>query len=146
MPLVACDQADEVPGESDAITNGETNGETEGTTNGAADDTPKVPGVPTTIPEDDYADKEIVRYPSNLGDYYMVLFQVTAPVDNVVGASLRYYATDGTLLDSVDFYYENGGKDLVFEDFHEVYWVSDGSAIVIVNDSAKTRFTLKDKR
>jgi len=125
MPLVACDKQ---PDGSDA------------------DNTPKVPNVATDIPEDDFADKEIVRYPSTDNKYYMVFNQLTAPVGDLVGVSLCYYAADGTLLDSIEFYYENGGRDCVFGDFHEVYWVSDGSAIVVVNDEAKTRFTLKDKR
>ena len=134
MPLVACDKPDENPDESGSVTNGE------------ADNTPKVPGVPTDIPDDSFTDKEIVRYPSTDDKYYVIFNQITAPVDDVVGVSLCYYAADGTLLDSVEFYYQNGGKDCVFGDFYEVYWVSDGSAIVVVNDSAKTRFTLKDKR
>ena len=129
MPLVACDKPDEQPDESQA-----------------ADNTPKVPGVPTDIPDDSFTDKEIVRYPSTDDKYYVIFNQITAPVDDVVGVSLCYYAADGTLLDSVEFYYQNGGKDCVFGDFYEVYWVSDGSAIVVVNDSAKTRFTLKDNR
>lgn len=129
MPMVACDQSDENPDESQA-----------------ADNTPKVPGVPTDIPDDSFADKEIVRYPSTDDKYYVIFNQITAPVDDVVGVSLCYYAADGTLLDTVEFYYQNGGKDCVFGDFYEVYWVSDGSAIVVVNDSAKTRFTLKDNR
>ena len=129
MPLVACDKPEETPGESQAT-----------------DNTPKVPGVPTDIPDDGFTDKEIVRYPSTDNKYYVIFNQITAPVDDVVGVSLCYYAADGTLLDTVEFYYQNGGKDCVFGDFYEVYWVSDGSAIVVVNDSAKTRFTLKDKR
>lgn len=129
MPLVACDKPEETPCESQAT-----------------DNTPKVPGVPTDIPDDSFTDKEIVRYPSTDNKYYVIFNQITAPVDDVVGVSLCYYAADGTLLDTVEFYYQNGGKDCVFGDFYEVYWVSDGSAIVVVNDSAKTRFTLKDKR
>lgn len=126
LPLVACDS------ESDG---------------GAANnDTPKEPGVATDIPEDDFADKEIVKFPSNLGEYYLTLNQLTAPVGDMVGISLCYYATDGTLLDSVEFYYQNGGRDCNTEDLYEVYWSSDGSAMAVVNDSAKTSFTLKDKR
>ena len=150
MPLVACDKPDENPDESDALTNGEsgatTNGETDAVTNGEVDNTPKVPGVPTDIPEDSFADKEIVRLPSTDEKYYMVFSQLTAPVDDMVGVSLCYYAADGTLLDSVEFYYQNGGRDCAFADLDEVYWVSDGSAIAILNDAAKTRFTLKDNR
>ena len=124
LPLVACDS------ESDTD----------------ADDTPKVPGVATDIPEDSYEDKVVVKFPSNLGDYYLTFNQLTAPEGDLVGVSLCYYATDGTLLDSVEFYYENGGRDCTTDDLYKVLWGGDGSAIATVNDEAKTQFTLRDKR
>lgn len=122
MPLVACDKANE---------------EDPGST------VEKIPGQPTDIPEDSFEDKRIAKFPSTDEKYYVTLNQLTAPEGDLVGVSLCYCKTDGTLIDSVEFYYNTGGRDCNTEDLRSVLWGSNGTAKATMNDQT-TVFEFKD--
>jgi hypothetical protein len=114
MPLVACDKAPDVAA-----------------------------GEPTDIPDDDFEDKRIAKFTSTDGKYYVTFNQLTAPEGDLVGVSLCYCKTDGTLIDSVEFYYNTGGRDCNTEDLRSVLWGSNGTAKATMDDQT-TIFEFKD--
>lgn len=137
LPLIACDKT---VGEdtTTASEGGAANNDPQGGT--------KTPMVATDIPDDDFEDKKIAKNPSPDKNYYIMYTQLTAPADGVIGVSLTLYAADDTVLDSVEFYFANDGKDCKAVDISRITWKSDKTAEVKMADSANTVFTLADKR
>lgn len=111
-------------------------------------DTPAdiTPMVATDIPDDDFEDKQIAKHPCGTNDTYILHHQLTAPVNGMIGVSLTFYAGDGTVLDRVEFYYENGGEDAKVKDVKQIFWSSQGTAEVIMNDEKNTSFMLKTNK
>ncbi len=129
LSLVACDSKTENPDESSASEGGA-----------------KTPMVATDIPDDDFEDVKIAKHPSPDKNYYVLYRQLTAPDGGLVGVSLTLYAQDDTELDSVEFFFDNGGKECGAKDVARVTWNSNKTADVKMADSASTVFTLTDKR
>ncbi len=138
LPLIACDDSKPIGTETTASEGGASNNDPQGVT--------KTPMVATDIPDDDFEDKKIAKNPSPDKNYYVLYTQLTAPADGMVGVSLALYAGDDTLLDSVEFYFPNDGKDCIAKDISRVTWNTNKTADIKMADSANTVFTLTDKR
>ena len=106
----------------------------------------KTPMAATDIPDDDFEDKKVAKHPSPDKNYYILYTQLTAPTDGLVGVSLTLYASDDTLLDSVEFYFAKDGQDCVAKDVARVTWNGDKTVSIKMADSANTVYTMADKR
>ncbi len=104
-----------------------------------------VPMEPTEIPDDDYEDKTVAKHPSVDKKYYVLYKQLTAPANGMIGVSLTLYTQDGTELESIEFYFENGGKDGVAKDVNRIIWNFDNTVEIYMADPAATVFYMTTK-
>ena len=139
LPMIACDSETVGSEDTTAAEGGVANNDSQG---GGT----KTPMAATDIPDDDFEDKKIAKHPSPDKNYYILYTQLTAPADGLVGVSLTLYASDDTLLDSVEFYFAKDGQDCVAKDVARVTWNSDKTVSIKMADSANTVYNMADKR
>ena len=104
-----------------------------------------VPMEPTEIPDDDYEDKTVAKHPSVDKKFYVLYKQLTAPTNGMIGVSLTLYTENGTELQHVEFYFENGGKDGVAKDVERIIWNTDLTLEIHMADPAATVFHMTAK-